>query len=60
MKKVTLEKVAECLSAGGHGVEVPESLRERAAVSLEKMLAFAADSTGRVRPERKGNRPGRC
>ena len=43
MKKVTLEKVAECLSAGGHGVEVPESLRERAAVSLEKMLAFAAD-----------------
>ena len=41
MKKVTLEKVRDCLKTGSGQVEVNEKLRERSKLPLNRMLETA-------------------
>ncbi|MCF0187350.1 MAG: quinolinate synthase NadA, partial [Bacteroidaceae bacterium] len=41
MKKVTLEKVRDCLKNGLGAVEVEEDLREKSLIPLERMLELA-------------------
>lgn len=43
MKKVTVQKVADCLEKTENQVELPEDLRLDAARALERMLVLAAD-----------------
>jgi quinolinate synthase len=42
MKLNTLEKLAQCLEAGGPEVIVPDAIRERANQALTRMLEWSA------------------